>query len=283
MPDLSKIPVPEYQPGQPYHWEYDNVPLKALALRDEIINNEVENTAEILRLGAGTQGNMANLIDQSIDQDGNLRRTAVDQSMHNMGEHTDSFTEVGEIELNYIQNTLGFNSVTSPVLFVRMLDVERSKLNLIADEATNIDFKVETPSSIVSINEGTISLQASDTIAWDFTAPVSPSQPYILKANLSIATTFAHTHYYDVEPITSNYKNYSVTSVNTPYIEGSVRVFINGIRINSEYPIYCPTSDPSMPWALNKFTANHINGTFYLDNFISAQDIVRIDFNISVT
>ena len=50
MPDLNQLPVPEYQPGQPYHWSYDNLPLKTLAERDEIINFEVDNHGNILRL-----------------------------------------------------------------------------------------------------------------------------------------------------------------------------------------------------------------------------------------
>jgi hypothetical protein len=283
MVDLSKIPVPEYQPNQPYHWEYDNLPIKNLVLRDELINNELENASQILRNGAGTQGNMANRIDQSIDSDGNLKPIAIDQALHSIAEHTDASKDVDGSELSYIQNTLGFNSITNPISFVRMLEAERSKLNLIADEATNIDFNVQSPSSIVSITEGSISFQPSDTITWDITAPATPSQPFVIKPNLSIGTTFAHTHYYDLEPITVDYQNYSVTSVNTPYIQGSLRVFVNGVRINSDYLIYCPSSNPTMSWTLNKFTPNHTGGTFALDNDLSSQDIIRIDFDISLT
>ena len=76
MPDLSSIPVPQYAPNQPYHWEYDNLPLKALADRDEVINGEVDNQTKILVDAAGTQGTLANRLNQSIDEDGNLKRTA---------------------------------------------------------------------------------------------------------------------------------------------------------------------------------------------------------------
>lgn len=283
MPDLSQIPVPQYSAGQPYHWEYDNVPINNLALRDELINGELENHAKILRLGAGTQGNMANRLDQSIDADGNLKTTAVDQALHSIAEHTDASKTVDSTELDYINNTLGYESVTNPVAFVRMLDAERSKLSLVASNATDIRFEVETPSVTVEINEGIIALQASDSIQWDLTPPVSLNQPYILKPVLSISTAFAHNHYYDLEPITADYQNYAVTAVNTPFINGSLRVYINGVRINTDYEIYAPGFLPTTAWTLNKFTPNSSNGTFALANPVTSSDIIRIDFDVTLT
>lgn len=283
MVDLNKLPTPEYNPLNPYHWEYDNAPIKNLALRDELINNELENASQILRLGAGTQGNMANRMDQSIDANGDLKLAAVDQTMHSIAEHTDASKTVDGSELTYINNVLGYESVTNPVSYVRMLDAERDKLSLVADEATDIDFKVTTPSNVVSIVEGTISFEASDTVGWDITAPVSPSQPYVLKAILGIGTTFAHNHYYDIDPVTVDYENYSTTPVNTPFVEGSLRVYVNGVRLSSDASLYHPAFNPSNPWSLNKFTPDHANGTFALDNALSATDIVRIDFDISLT
>ena len=283
MPDLSKIPVPQYTALQPYHWEYDNVPINNLALRDELMNGELENHAKILREGAGTQGNMANRIAQSIDMDGNIKATAVDQSLHSIAEHTDASKTLDSMELDYINNTLGYESVVNPVSYVRMLDAERSKLTLIASNATDIRFHVQTPSTTVQIDEGIISLEQSDSIAWDLTAPASPASPYILKPVLSISTAFAHNHYYDLEPITVDYQNYSVTAVNTPFIEGSLRVYVNGVRLNSEYDIYAPGFLPTSSWSLNKFTPNHVNGTFSLANAITTSDIIRIDFDISLT
>ena len=42
MPDLGALPVPRYQSDQPYHYEYDNVPLKTLEDRDNLINAAVD-------------------------------------------------------------------------------------------------------------------------------------------------------------------------------------------------------------------------------------------------
>ena len=282
MPDLSKVPTPEYSPLQPYHWEYDNMPIKTLALRDELINAELENNSKILRLGAGTQGNMSNRIDQSIDQDGNLKSSSVDESMHSIGSHSDGSLSVGDAELDYINMTLGYNSVANPVSFVRMLDAERSKLAMIADEATSISFEVYTASNIVSFNEGSLSFQPSDTIAWDITAPASPSAPYVIKPVLGISSTFAHGHYYGVEPITSDYKNYTVTMMSTPYMENSLRVHINGMRIDKTSSIYAPGSNPGVDWTLNSYSEDFENGAFSLENEITPSDTIRIDFDVSL-
>lgn len=283
MVDLNKLPTPEYNPLNPYHWEYDNAPIKNLALRDELINNELENASQILRLGAGTQGNMANRMDQSIDADGNLKTSAVDESLHSIAEHTDAAKTVDSSELSYINTVLGYESVTNPVSFVRMLEAERDKLSLVADQATDIDFKVTTASNIVAIGEGTISLEASDSIGWDITPPATPAQPYVVKAVLGIGTTFAHNHYYDIEPVTANYLNYTTTPVSTPYVDGSLRVYVNGVRLSSDQSLYHPAFSPSGSWTLNKFTPNHTAGTFVLDAALSASDVIRIDFDISLT
>ena len=42
MPDINLIPVPSYQPLQPYYWVYDNLPLEALIQREDLINNAVD-------------------------------------------------------------------------------------------------------------------------------------------------------------------------------------------------------------------------------------------------
>jgi hypothetical protein len=107
--------------------------------------------------------------------------------------------------------------------------------------------------------------------------------PYVLKPILGIGTTYFHNHYYNVEPITSNYIDYTVTAISTPYIEGSLRVYINGISINDSASVYVPTSDPTDPWVQNKFTPDYANGSFALDIALTSNDIIRIDFDISLS
>jgi hypothetical protein len=276
MPDLSKLPVPEYTAGQPYHWEYDNLPLQVLAERDYVINGEVDRQSDILNNAAGTQGTVSNRLNQSIDENGNLLPTAVDQALHNVAEHTDGSKTVSDDELNTYVTTLGYSEVSNPVPFVRMLQAERDRLALVADGATNLTLQVDTPSNIVMLTEGPVVLAQSDTVAWQVTAP------NIVSAVLTIGTTFAHRHYYDLEPYTTDNINFDVTSIPTPYVEGSLRVYINGFRISSQDSIYYP-SNPIGTWRLNKVTPNNVDGTFTLDSAISNDDIITIDFDISLT
>ncbi|RTK95773.1 MAG: hypothetical protein EKK64_05820 [Neisseriaceae bacterium] len=275
MPDLSSIPVPQYAPNQPYHWEYDNLPLKALADRDEVINGEVDNQTKILVDAAGTQGTLANRLNQSIDEDGNLKSSSIDESLHNIAEHEDGTKNLTLDELEYYNDTLGY-TVSNPVSFVRMIEEERSKLALISDEATNLKIQVNIPSQIVLFENETIELVDSDSIAWEVSAP------NMVSAVLKVSTDFAHRHYYDLEPVTSDNENYTVNSLATPFIEGSLRVYINGIRISEEYSVYYP-SNPISTWSLNKFTPDHENGAFVLDAALSEDDIIRIDFDVSLT
>ena len=278
MPDLNQLPVPEYNADQPYHWEYDNLPLKVLADRDLIINNEVDNLAEILRNTAGTQGTLSNRLNQSIAPDGNLIPEAVDQSAHNIAEHSDGSKTVGSIELaDYV--ALGFPSLINPVEFVRMLSSERDKLKFVANEATNLTISFETISNIVLFEEGEVEVVSSDSIKWEVEAPNK------VKAVLAISTDFAHRHYYDITPVVLPInplnKFFKVTSNSTPYIENSLRVYLNGIRLNKEYSVYYP-SNPVVTWTLNSFTEDASNGLFTLTNPITISDIIQIDFDVAL-
>jgi len=284
MPDLSQLPVPQYTADQPYHWEYDNLPLKTLADRDLIINGEVDVHAAILRDTAGTQGTLSNRLAQSIDEDGNLIPDAVDQAAHNIAEHTDGSKTVSGPELaDYV--ALGFPTLTNPVPFVRMLSSERDKLALIANEATNLAMSFETISNIVLFEEGTIEFLASESVNWEIEAPNK------VKAVLTISTDFAHRHYYDLEPVMIptddliDYKLFKITSTASPsntFIEGSLRVYVNGVRLNRNQSVYYPNSDV-LGWSLNSFTPDVSTGRFTLSNPITDLDIVQIDFDQALT
>lgn len=274
MPELEKYPVPLYNPLHPYHWEYDNLPLEALKLRDEVINGQVDYNSGILMDAAGNQGTLANRLNQSMNENGSLKDDAIDEALHNIAEHTDGSKNLTSDELDDLE-ALGY-VVSNPVPFVRMLNAERAKLALIADEAKNMTIQVETPSNIVLYEEGPITLRQSDTISWSVTGNE-------VKANLGFPTEAAHRHYYDLEPVTDDYQSFKVTSVSTPYMEDSLRVYINGVRISSSAQVYVPGSDISDAWTLNSFTPDHEAGTFDLSVAINASDIIRIDFDIALT
>jgi len=289
MPDLSKLPVPKYDPLHPYHWEYDNVPIEVLALRDQLINGELENHAEILRDASGNQGTISNRLNQSLEEDGSLKDSAIDEAVHNIAEHSDGSKTVSDEDLEYYNDTLGY-TVEQPVSFVRMLEAERSKLTLIASEATNIRFEVETDSDSLIIEEGQIYLGASESIQWDVTAPVPPSNAVTIKP---VYNKPAHSHYYDIEPIIDedddDNLNYKVNSLSTPYKEGSLRVYINGVKLTADAEIHVPKRlddnglGTDADWVLNSFTPDHAAGTFELTTAIAENDIIRVDFDVVLT
>lgn len=284
MPDLNSLPIPLHNADQPYHWEYDNLPLKVLEQRDDLINGEVDTHSEILRQSSGTQGTLANRLAQSLDEDGNLVPESINQASHNIAEHSDGSKLVSNEELDdYI--ALGFPSLENPVDFVRMLQSERAKLASIADDATNLTIGVETISNIVFFEEGEMELAASESISWIVEAPNK------VKPVLTVSTEFAHRHFYDLEPVTILnddpspilYKLFKVTSVATPFIEDSLRVYVNGIRLNPTASVYHPTSNPNANWVLNSFVADAENGLFTLDLQITEDDVIKIDFDEALT
>ena len=275
MPELDLFPVPLYNPLHPYHWEYDNLPLQNLKLRDEIINGQVDYNSGILMDAAGTQGTLANRLAQSLDPNGNLLVAAVDETLHNIAAHTDGTANLSPTEITAIA-TLGY-VVSNPVPYVRMLDVERSKLALIADEATSMTVQVQTPSAIVLNTQGPITFIPSDTVTWSVSAGNK------IQANLGFPVEAAHRHYYDQVPVTSDYLNYKTTSISTPCMVGTLRVTINGVRLSDSANVYVPSANISSPWTLNSFTPDEAAGTFQLANAITAADIIRIDFDIALT
>jgi hypothetical protein len=274
VPQLELYPVPLYNPLHPNHWEYDNLPLQSLIDRDEAINGELENNSSILRDAIGTQGTLANRLNQSINEDGSLKATAIDEALHNIAEHEDGSKELTSDEIDDIE-VLGY-VVSNPVPYVRMLEAERDKLALIASEATNLSIEVETPSNVVLFEDGVVTFAPSDSVTWQISSGK-------IKANLGFPLEAAHRHYYDMEPVTSDYIEFTVNSISTAFIEGSLRVYINGVRLSSEVDIYVPGNLVSDSWVLISFTPSPEDGSFTLSTEITEDDIIRIDFDVALT
>lgn len=257
MPQIELVPVPLYQALNPYHVDYDNLPLKALMTRMQMINSAVDINANILRNSIGTQGTLDNRLNQSIGLDGSLKQQAVDDAEHHIGSHTDG--PVGGIE------------------YVRMLLDERHKLNLIADEATNLVLQFDTPSQITSFDVGVVDFVNSSGITW------STSSPNKVQANLTFPLSAAHKHYYNIAPqyvSALDFKNYKNGYPN--YMLGSLRVKINGVEIYEDCEVYTPGHLVSTLWMLNGFTGNKNTGQFVLTNAITSLDVIRVDFDVSL-
>ena len=89
MPDINIISVPSYQPLQPYYYQVDNLPINALVQRDEIINSAVDTNTAILESAIGNTGTLAARLDQSLEQNGNLKSSKINEALHNIGAHED--------------------------------------------------------------------------------------------------------------------------------------------------------------------------------------------------
>jgi hypothetical protein len=300
VPQIELVPVPLYQPSQPYNSQIDNIPIQGLIDRILLVNSQVDVDATILSDAQGTQGTLSNRLAQSINEDGSLKTTAIDEAQHNIAEHTD-----GSVTVN---GTL--------ISYVRMLFSERAKLAEIGSDANNLEILVNVnnsvpsglPSqiSVVTISQieylnGVVEIKPSDSIYW------SVEEDGSLKANTNFPSTVRHLHNYDVVPVPQNllspdYKNYVVTSTATQYRSGSLRVYINGIRLTQSSNItpgkaprgnYVPISFSSgtPTWVTYTYTedtaslSNGIitSGQFSLSSAITAQDVITVDFDMLYT
>ena len=258
MPRIELIPEVLYGPLDPIHWEIDNLPLKAILRRQNLINLSLDNVLAQMRDAIGTQGSLANRLNQSINPDGSLKTAAVDETLHSIEEHEDTD------------------------LFVRMTRSESDKLSTIADNATDLSLEIFTDeTTFIEFNEGTLQIKPSSTLTPSFEAP------NILKFNLNFPSSAAHEHHYGLTPVhidevNPNYMNFATTTTNTPFIDGSLRVYINGVRIFEQQEIYAPGAMVEDPWTLLSFTSSPTEGTFELSTAISSEDIIKIDFDVDL-
>lgn len=273
MPDIDIIPYTEYSPLQPYNWQFDNLPLQSLSLRLLAVNNATDVNTDILIESIGTQGTLANRLNQSLNADGSLRSDAMNNAAHNIAFHTDGSISLTPSQISII-DPLGQYGLADNVSFVRMLAGERNKLALTADEASALRMRVLTESISTSylFENETIELVDTSTVKWTIESPNK------IKANMSFPAEVAHVHYYNLTPIHNNivtpdYIHYKVTTASTPYIEDSLRIYVNGVRIYEDVS----TTVPSLT-----FTAEPSTGTFYFNRAVASTDVIKIDFDASL-
>lgn len=259
MPNIDNITPVFYDALMPYHVDYDNLPLVNIFARQELMNLSIEQYATILRNSTGSAGSLSNRLNQSIEQDGNLKIDAVNEILHNIGYHSDG---------NYDGTD-----------YVRMTLSERDKLELIQDESNNLKVKVGED----VLENGILEIEDTDSITWTYTAPNK------ISADFAFPTEAAHEHFYGLTPVHANisvpdYTNYKTTSVSTSFVEGTLVVFINGIRIYKDVSTYVYNNSigPSGSWLSTSFASDPLSGTFVLNRAINSSDIVKIDFNRSL-
>lgn len=264
MPNLDLIPVPSYGPLTPYHHLADQAPIDALITRIDLVNSAVDIDTNVLSDAGGTAGSLANRLAQSLNDDGSLRTVAIDNALHSIAEHMDAGG------------------------YVRMTNAERAKLSLIADEATNFGLTFNTISGVIGcFNQGCLNFEPSDTITWRYANGA-------IYADNAFPGAVRHVHYYNNAPVPVNllspdYINYKTTSIATPYQEGSLRVFLNGVRLTPNttvnVPIFNGTSYVPTPYSYSEDESSvaHgmiMSGLFSLSSAINANIVISIDFDV---
>jgi membrane-bound inhibitor of C-type lysozyme len=260
MPRIDSITPVQYDSLWPYNSTYDNLPLKYILAREELINLAVDNNTAVLEDAIGTAGTLANRLNQSLEPSGALITEAVDSCLHSIGAHTDGTFD-------------GFD-------YVRMLATERSKLSLVADEATSLQIEFDTISGTVVFDNDLVKFEDSPTVTWNV------ATGNLVTANFAFPAGAAHQHYYDLIPVSANivtpdYINYKSTSLSTPFVDGSLRVYLNGIRLseNDGVYVYDAVTGPSGTWYVTSFTSDAGAGTFALSRAINSADTITIDFD----
>jgi hypothetical protein len=83
--------------------------------------------------------------------------------------------------------------------------------------------------------------------------------------------------------VTPDFINYKVTSTSTPYIDGSLRIFVNGVRLTETEELFVPGALPESDLILITFTPSPAEGTFALSTNLFPDDQIRIDFDVELS
>lgn len=261
MPNINSIPEVLYEPNQPYHYIYDNLPLKNILTRIGLVNIQVDTTADALRGAAGDAGTIGNRLAVSLEQDGSLKSVAIDLARHGIGNHVDGQGPDG-------------------IEYVKMMADERAKLALIQDGANSLSVEIDDQSSLlgdtVTISSGVLKLRKSSSVFFEFEAPNT------VRLHSTFPPDVAHRHHYSLEPAPQNspadFRNFKTTSYATAYMEGTLRVYVNGVRLfRSAVPVPGPSGTPFSPTYIT--SESPLEGIFSLNRTLSEFDVIRIDFD----
>lgn len=253
--------VPSYQPLDPYNSVTDNLPITGLIERIFLVNNQVDVLTTIMNSAIGTQGTLANRLNQSLNPDGSIKTVAIDNALHSIAQHVDTAN------------------------FVRMTFAERSKLSFIANDATALQLQVQTPSGIVGYINQAVLIEPSDSITWRVSGNT-------IFADTNFPASVRHTHHYGVVAVPTNlvfpdYQHYFVSSVASPYQQGSLRVYVNGVRLNENVSVYVPTGQPGIvSWQLFSYSEDVATGgivttgKFTMSSPIPSTANIVVDFDV---
>jgi len=253
MPNIQSISQVQYHPNHPYHFHYDNLPLKNIIIRQVMINSAVDTVSGVVNEAKGTRSDLDTRLNETLNPDGTFKSSAVPSH---------------SIDL-----------VEDSVSYVRMTPAERIKLDNISSDATalNIVFPNDPPDPNFVFDDHSVMFGNTSTVHWevDTTDPMLP----VVKAHISVPT--AKVHHYNVSPNTSDYESFTIDY--PPMIADSLRVYINGIRIFVGVDVKIPRPDMS-EWDDIHISSVDTEGFVLsdsLENYFTpaSEYVVRVDYN----
>lgn len=277
MPNIDLIPEVLYRAMDPYHYRVDNLPLKNILTRQQLMNFVINSNEHEIQLSSGNTGGLHLRLNRSLNENGTLKANEIDDSLHSIGAHQDGI----------------FDDGTGEQFYVRMTKSERDKLSLVSEQANKVTIKIQEPSNNIETYGSEIILKSTDTVS------VTRNNQ-----NIEIRTNFSKSlikrNFYEVKPLQStsgDYQNWMISNPSTPFVEGSLKVYIEGIRVPrkltltqgdsvyEERGVYVPPpgSDKSLNWIFLSFTADPQNGTFSFNQPINENHNILIDFDTSIT
>jgi hypothetical protein len=274
--------VPLYKPSDPYHYDFDNKPIKSLVERDKILLGLITRNTKVLKDSAGDLGELPIRIDQSIDSLGNLKTESIDVADHNIANHVDGRREITEDEISYYES-LGYSIPNNPK-FVRILQEERDKLSQIESQANSLKISVEQQDGdYYTFENGIVKLQNTDTIECEVTCDNS------IKFHSKFPVDVAHQHYYGVEPVSDNNQDYKIHGI-PKFKKYTLRVFVNGFRIqlceqdceNRTFSSYPTFYSGSVMWKSLFFEENGDNASFSLSEPLNDTDQILVDYDVQL-
>lgn len=253
MPDLSGIPVRRHQPLDPYDHIHDNQPIDDLETQVGVVNDAVDEMRVIMDAAIGSQPDLATRLAQSLEENGTLKQSAVDAVNHTIDAHTDTED------------------------FVRMTAEERAKLDAVAANATKLAIVVPfaEDDEPTTFSDGDVEFVESDTVQFH-------QESGKIAIDIKIPISSKHIHYYDVTPVTDDYLNYTTNGVPTAYKAGSLRVYVNGIRLSATAETTAPVGGVAtlITYAEGGDTDGVVTGgDFNFSVAVDEDDVVRIDFD----
>ena len=259
-----------YQPLWPYNHYYDNLPIEDLANQLFVVNTQASLTEQALESSIGSAGTLAARLAVALEDNGSLRASAVDGAIvdgtsdtgHNIAMHQDGVDGGG-------------------TAYVRMLYNERATLENIVSGSTKLPLNISVYSPVLGtptpVPVGTgLTIGNSDTITW------SLSETNIATANAAYTFWLTGGKIYNATPSGSGTSFTTPSSL--PYISGSLRVYINGIRINPIGAAAITIGGSSYTYtegATNDTRGYYVvtAGDFVLSNSVASNTMLAIDFD----